>query len=79
MKTYSVGELKTKFSAVMDMVRRGEEVAVSYGRKKEKVAVIVPYERAFPARERTLGILKGKATCVIRKGFDMTDEELLER
>jgi antitoxin (DNA-binding transcriptional repressor) of toxin-antitoxin stability system len=76
MKTYSVGDLKTNFSAVMVAVRRGEEVTISFGRKKEKVAVIVPYRTHVPPEKRRLGILKGTATCVIRKDFSMTDEEL---
>lgn len=75
MKTYSVGELKADFSAVMDAVRR-EEVAVSFGRKKEKVAVIVPYRNHVSGERRRLGILKGTAGCVIRKDFSMSDNEL---
>ncbi len=45
MKVMSVGELKPKFSSVLDNIKTGEEIIVSYGRKKEKVAVIIPYEK----------------------------------
>ena len=45
MKTMSVGELKPHFSAVLNDIKAGEEIIVSYGRKKEKVAVIIPYEK----------------------------------
>ena len=76
MKTFGVGELKANFSEIVDRVRLGEEFAVAYGRKKEKVAVILPYAHFRRRRERKLGILKGQARCVIGKDFTMTDEEL---
>jgi len=45
MKIMSVGELKPKFSSVLSDIRNGNEIIVSYGRKKEKVAVIIPYNK----------------------------------
>lgn len=77
MKTLSVGELKTDFSAVLGFVRKGESIVISYGKNKEKVAVIVPYDHYKPKTERQLGLLKGKARCVIRADFEITDEELV--
>lgn len=77
MKSYTVGDLKRDFSVVMEAVRRGEEVAVTHGRKRTKVAVIVPYQRyAEPQGDRPLGILKGRARCRIGADFGVTDEEL---
>lgn len=32
---------------------------------------------AETAKKRSLGILKGKATCLIKDDFEMTDEELI--
>jgi prevent-host-death family protein len=43
MKTYTVGDFKTHFSEVMERVRLGEEIIISYGKKKENVAVLIPY------------------------------------
>jgi antitoxin (DNA-binding transcriptional repressor) of toxin-antitoxin stability system len=43
--TIGVGELKPHFSAVLDEVRLGKEFIISYGRKKEKVAVMIPYDK----------------------------------
>ena len=43
MKTMSVGELKPNFSAAIAGVKAGEDIIISYGRKKEKVAAIIPY------------------------------------
>lgn len=77
MKTMTVGELKTDFSAVLGLIRKGETVTISYGKNKEKVAVIVPYEHYKPKAERQLGLLKGKARCVIKPDFEITDEEMI--
>ena len=77
MKTMSVGEFKTNFSEVLGLIRKGEEITLSYGKKKEKVAVILPYDRFKPKGERMLGLLKGKAGCVIKDDFAMSDEEML--
>jgi len=42
MKTLAVGELKKHFSEVIENVRDGEEIGISFGKKHELVAVIVP-------------------------------------
>jgi prevent-host-death family protein len=77
MKTLSVGEFKKSFSEVIKEVRRGEEVAVSFGKKKERIAVLIPFEKYRRAKKRKLGILEAKASFSIKKGFEITDEELL--
>jgi prevent-host-death family protein len=77
MKTISVGELKARFSEVLDAVRKGETVVVSYGRRREKVAAIVPYREARAQGKRTLGKLAGKARVRFARDFSITDEELL--
>ncbi len=76
MKTLTVANLKADFSNVMDEVRRGEEIIIEYGKKREKVAVIIPY-RKYNIKKRKLGILKGKASFSAGEDFKMTDEELL--
>jgi prevent-host-death family protein len=77
MQTYTVGELKTRFSEVIEQVKKGRNIVISYGRRREKIAVIVPYSTYGGKRQRTLGLLKDKARCVIHEGFDMTEEEIL--
>ena len=78
MQDMTIGELKTHFSAVLERVRQGKEIVISYGKKKEKVAVIIPYRRHRAGRTlRKLGILEGKAGCRFADDFAMTDEELL--
>jgi prevent-host-death family protein len=76
MKTLSVGEFKTHFSEVLDDVKHGEEIVVCYGRKKEKVAVVIPYEK-YTRKSVQLGVMEGVATYRVRDDFKMTDEELI--
>ena len=77
MSVMTTGEIKARFSEVLDSVRRGETVIISYGKKREKVAAIVPYTQVASASPRPLGLLRGKARCKIRKDFSLTDEQLL--
>jgi len=77
MRTLTIGELKTGFSEVLKKIRNGEEIVISYGKKREKVAVLVPYSAYAPAPERTLGLLKNRARCIIHDDFEITEEELL--
>lgn len=74
MKILAVGEFKTHFSEVLDDVRHGEEFVVCYGRKKEKVAVVIPYEK-YMKQPVQLGVMEGAATYRVRDDFKMTDEE----
>ena len=76
MKTLAVGEFKTHFSEVLDEVRHGEEFVVCYGRKKEKVAVVIPYEK-YTKKQVVLGVMEGVASYRINDDFEMTDEEFL--
>jgi antitoxin (DNA-binding transcriptional repressor) of toxin-antitoxin stability system len=78
MKTMTVGELKAQFSEVLDQLsKNGEPVAISYGRKKEKIAAIIPYNQLKLQTERHLGVMQGKASYVVHKDFALTDEDLL--
>ena len=78
MKTLTIGELKTHFSEVLEYVKQGETVVISYGRKKEKVAALIPYGQLSLAKPRPLGLLEGRAQCRILDDFSISDEELLE-
>ena len=39
MKTLPVGEFKSKFSEVLENVKKRDEIAISFGKKKEKIAM----------------------------------------
>ena len=77
MEILSVGELKTRFSEVIGQLKKGQEIIVSYGKKKEKIAVIVPYSQYKNKPKRQIGLLKDLGHCVIREDFKIDDEEML--
>ena len=76
MKALTVGETKSAFSDILTAVQRGERFAVSYGRKRKPVAMIVPYEGKQANRE--LGMLSGCGRYTWHDGGPITDEELLQ-
>lgn len=77
METLKVGELKRKFSHILQRVQAGEEIIISFGKKEKKIAVLVPYDKYISDSPRTLGILKGRAKCIISDEFQISDEELV--
>ena len=38
-------EAKTHFSSVLRDVEAGNEIAIAYGKKRQTIAVIIPYEK----------------------------------
>lgn len=78
MKTMTVAEFKAQFSAVLDEINRGNSVAIGYGRNRQKVAVMVPWEEYQAADRPKLGVLKGRASFRIKRGSKLSDEQLLE-
>lgn len=77
MQTMTVGEVKAHFSEVLDIVKRGDDVVISFGKKKEKIAVLVPFSHYQGKPQRTLGVLQGKASFKLQEDFYISDEELL--
>lgn len=75
MYTLPVGEFKTKFSEVLEKVLKGEHIGVSFGKKRKKIAVLVPFDNFKKNANRKLGILEGKASFKVGKDFKFTDEE----
>ncbi|GAA4459520.1 hypothetical protein GCM10023189_33330 [Nibrella saemangeumensis] len=76
MKTMTVGDLKARFSEVIQEVKAGEEIAVTFGKKKEIVAYLVPKSTRKPAK-RQLGLLKDKGNVLFTDDFKITEEEFL--
>jgi len=78
MQTLTIGELKARFSEVLGKVRQGQEIVISYGKKREKVAVLLPYSHYSANPERKLGLLRDRGVhCVIHEDFKLSDEEML--
>lgn len=72
-----VGELKKHFSEIIDRIKSGEEVLITYGKKKESVAVIVPYTSYIKKNKIRLGSLQHKKMR-FRDDFEMSEEELVD-
>ena len=77
MKTMPVGELKSHFSEVIEAIKNGEQIVISYGKKKTKIAVIIPFSQYAKKNGVKLGLLKNKANCEFADDFEMTTEELV--
>ena len=76
MKTLPVGELKTHFSEVLSDVKAGEEIVITYGKKKENIAVIIPYAEYQKKNSIRLGLLKDKKMA-IHRDFEMSEDDLI--
>jgi prevent-host-death family protein len=77
MEIIPIGELKANFSNVLGRVKKGEKIIISFGKQKEKVAILSPYTAPKSPQKRKLGLLKGKAAFKISADFKIMDEELL--
>lgn len=76
MKTINVANIKADFSAVIDDLKNGDEVVIEYGKRHEKLAVIVPYKK-YKRNSRKIGILKWKASFKMNADYKMSAEDLL--
>lgn len=76
MKIMSVGEFKANFSEALKRVLSGEEIGISYGKKRKIVAKLVP-KIAGKKPKRKLGILEGKVKVKFGPDFKITEEEFL--
>jgi antitoxin (DNA-binding transcriptional repressor) of toxin-antitoxin stability system len=77
MKTLQSAKAKTHFSSILKDIEAGNEIAITYGKKKQAVAVIIPYEKWKKSQKRQLGTLEGKMSVEFAGDFAMTDEELI--
>jgi antitoxin (DNA-binding transcriptional repressor) of toxin-antitoxin stability system len=69
METMTVGDFKANFSEVLKKVLNGEEVAISYGKRKEIVARLVP---GSGEKKQKLEFLKLMAKLYSRKVFPLS-------
>lgn len=78
MDTLPVGEFKSQFANILSQVRLGKCYLVTYGKKKEKVAVVLPYDTYQSENQpRNLGLLQHKGNVKIQRDFKISDDELL--
>jgi antitoxin (DNA-binding transcriptional repressor) of toxin-antitoxin stability system len=72
-----VGEFKSRFSEMVKRVERGESVAVTYGRKRNPVAMLVSPASIVPAQKRQLGKFADRLEVEFPEDWKMTEEEFL--
>jgi prevent-host-death family protein len=77
MKILPVAEVRTNFSSLLKEVESGTEIGISFGRKKETIAVIIPIDEYKKIKMRKLGTLQGKASVEFKGEWKLTDEEFL--
>jgi prevent-host-death family protein len=77
MEIISVGEFKTRFSEILEQVKKGQEIVISFGKQRKKVAVLIPYSRFKDKPGRKLGLLKGRASYRIHDDFKLSDKDIL--
>ena len=75
MRTFTVGDFKAHFSAILKSVRSGEKVAITFGKQKALVAYLVP-PTTQTRTKRPLGLMAGKAKVIFKDDFKMTETEL---
>lgn len=74
----TVAQLKSHFSDVVNDLKNGKEVHITYGRNKLPLATIVPQSKlAQTDYSIQLGTLQKKGRQLDLSRFEMTDEELL--
>jgi prevent-host-death family protein len=77
MKSFSVADAKTQLSSILKEVEAGHEIAITYGKRKETIAVIMPYSAYITSKKRKLGTLKGKMKVKFERDFSLSDHELV--
>lgn len=78
MKTFQSAEAKAHFSSILKDVEAGNEVAITNGKKKQVIAIIIPYKKWKKNQKIQLGTLEGKMSVSFSDDFSMTDEELID-
>ena len=77
-KTIPVSELKAHFSDILRRVGQGEKSFITFDRRKNRVAALVPFHARWSSKEpRTLGVLADRGPVSVSKDFELTDEEFL--
>ncbi len=78
MPTMSIADFKARFSDVIDIVEKGEEIIVTKGKNRKPVGAFVPMDRVQPKKKRIIGIAKHLGPVKFAPDFKMTTEELLD-
>jgi hypothetical protein len=79
MRSIQVAHLKSHFSDILKTIKSdGEKFIIEYGKQREKIAMLVPYDKNLELEEeRIFGQCKGQGSFKLTNEFSMSDEELL--
>lgn len=77
MKTLPVAEIRTNLCALLKEVESGSEIGITFGRKKETIAVIIPIDEYKKIKARKLGTLEGKVKVEFSDNWAITEEEFI--
>jgi len=77
MQKIYIVQAKTHFSSLLKEVEAGNEIGITYGKKQDTVAVIIPFDIWKKNKKRVLGTLQGKMSVSFAADWKMTDEEFL--
>ncbi len=73
MQTIQIGKFKANLSEILEKVQNeGEKFIIEYGKKRKKIAMLIPYKEE--RKKRKFGQLKGKIT--IPEDFDEENKEI---
>ncbi|MBL8025321.1 MAG: type II toxin-antitoxin system Phd/YefM family antitoxin [Fibrobacteres bacterium] len=76
MKTLSVSDIKTNFSEVIQNIKTGEQYTVEFGRRHEKIAVILPYSHYKKKNKLKFGLMADRKI-VMSDDFSISNDEFL--
>lgn len=73
MQSIQVGQLKNDFSKILKLVQNnGETFIIEYGKKHQKVAMLVPYKGKKKGK-RKFNLYKNKGGFKLQDDFEMTE------
>jgi antitoxin (DNA-binding transcriptional repressor) of toxin-antitoxin stability system len=73
MRTMTVGDFKSHFSEALKTVEAGEKIAITFGKKREIKAFLMPKESK--KTKRILGLLDGTEGYFMADDFNVTTED----
>lgn len=78
MKTMTTADFKANFSSVVDELKQGNKVVITYGRKKVPLATIIPQNLLEkPNHSVKIGDLKSQGWTYSLNGFEISEDELI--
>jgi prevent-host-death family protein len=77
MKSLTVREFKAQFSTILKEVQAGHPIAITCGKRRTTLAVLLPYDQYMQSTQRKLGALQNKASYHVHDDFKIADEDFL--